>query len=45
MSGQLREAQSISHEAFAASGATSLPPVWAWMRDTFAIDPMKTVSP
>jgi spermidine synthase len=41
MSGQTREAQALSHEAFAASGATSLPPVWIWMKDTFGLDPTK----
>jgi hypothetical protein len=39
MSGQRVKAQQISSEAFAASGATSLPPLWIWMKDTFGIDP------
>jgi spermidine synthase len=39
MSGQRAKAQVISHDAFAASGATALPPLWVWMRQTFAIDP------
>jgi spermidine synthase len=41
MSGQTRQAQAISHEAFAASGATSLPPIWIWMKETFGLDPTK----
>ena len=28
--------------AFAASGATSLPPLWVWMKDTFGVDPMRS---
>jgi spermidine synthase len=43
MSGQRAQAQTISHEAFAGSGATSLPPLWVWMKDTFGIDPQKKV--
>ena len=35
MSGQRTAAQSISHDAFAASGATALPPLWVWMKQTF----------
>jgi hypothetical protein len=42
MSGQRAKAQAISREAFAASGATSLPPLWVWMKDTFGVDPMKS---
>ena len=41
MSGQRAKAQAISSEAFAASGASSLPPSWVWMRDTFGIDPTR----
>ncbi len=41
MSGQRQAAQEISSGAFAASGATSLPPLWVWMRETFGIDPMR----
>jgi spermidine synthase len=44
MSGQRAKAQAISSEAFAASGATSLPPSWAWMRETFGIDPTKATN-
>jgi spermidine synthase len=43
MSGQRQVAQEISSSAFAASGATSLPPLWVWMRSTFGIDPMLKV--
>jgi hypothetical protein len=39
MSGQRAKAQQISSEAFAASGVSSLPPLWIWMKDTFGIDP------
>jgi len=42
MSGQRAKAQAISSEAFAASGSSSLPPLWMWMKDTFAIDPMRS---
>jgi spermidine synthase len=41
MSGQRAKAQQISSEAFAASGASSLPPLWAWMKETFGIDPAR----
>ena len=41
MSGQVRQAQAISHEAFAASGATTLPPIWIWMKETFGLDPAR----
>jgi len=41
MGGQRAQAQTIGHEAFAASGASSLPPLWVWMKDTFGIDPTK----
>ena len=41
MSGQTRQAQVISHEAFAASGARELPPIWIWMKETFGLDPTK----
>jgi hypothetical protein len=41
MSGQRTRAQAISSEAFAASGASSLPPIWIWMKETFGIDPQK----
>jgi hypothetical protein len=43
MSGQRAKAQTISSAAFAASGATSLPPVWVWMQETFGIDPRRHV--
>jgi spermidine synthase len=39
MSGHRQAAQEISSRAFAASGATSLPPVWSWMKETFGLDP------
>jgi hypothetical protein len=39
MSGQRAKAQDISAQAFAASGAASLPPLWVWMKQTFEIDP------
>jgi len=41
MSGQRAQAQAISSEAFAASGVSSLPPIWIWMKDTFGIDPSR----
>ena len=41
MSGQRAKAQAISHEAFTASGVSSLPPIWIWMKETFAIDPSR----
>jgi spermidine synthase len=41
MSGQRARAQTISHEAFTASGVSSLPPIWIWMKETFAIDPSR----
>ena len=44
MSGQRAKAQAISSEAFAASGAISLPPLWAWMKNTFGVDPMRVES-
>jgi hypothetical protein len=43
MSGQRAKAQAISSEAFTASGVSSLPPIWAWMKETFAIDPQRKV--
>ena len=39
MSGQRAKAQALSSDAFAASGASSLPPLWVWMKQTFGIDP------
>jgi len=41
MSGQRAKAQAISREAFAASGASSLPTLWVWMKETFGIDPQR----
>jgi hypothetical protein len=41
MSGQRAKAQVTSHDAFAASGATALPPLWVWMKQTFGIDPQR----
>jgi hypothetical protein len=41
MSGQRVKAQALSREAFAASGVSSLPPLWVWMKDTFGIDPSR----
>ena len=41
MSGQRARAQQISREAFAASGVSSLPPLWIWMKETFGIDPSR----
>jgi spermidine synthase len=41
MSGQRAKAQAISSDAFAASGASSLPPLWVWMKQTFGIDPQR----
>jgi hypothetical protein len=43
MSGQKAQAQEISSEAFAASGVSSLPPLWIWVKDTFGIDPRRKV--
>jgi len=43
LSGQKAQAQAISSEAFAASGVSSLPPIWIWMKDTFGIDPQRKV--
>jgi spermidine synthase len=43
MSGQKAQAQAISSEAFAASGVSSLPPLWVWMKETFGIDPQRKV--
>ncbi len=43
MSGQRAKAQAISSEAFAASGVSSLPPLWVWMKETFGIDPSRKV--
>jgi hypothetical protein len=43
MSGQRAKAQTISSEAFAASGVSSLPPLWVWMKETFGIDPSRKV--
>jgi len=39
LAGQKAQAQAISREAFAASGVSSLPPIWIWMKETFGIDP------
>jgi hypothetical protein len=41
MSGQRAKAQAISREAFAASGVSSLPPTWIWMKETFGVDPSR----
>jgi spermidine synthase len=41
MSGQRAKAQAISSDAFAASGASTLPPLWMWMKQTFGIDPTR----
>jgi spermidine synthase len=41
MSGQRAKAQALSSDAFAASGASSLPPLWMWMKQTFGIDPQR----
>ena len=41
MSGQKAKAQATSSDAFAASGASSLPPLWIWMKETFGIDPAR----
>src|SRR4030095_11093723 len=43
LSGQKAQAQAISSEAFAASGVSSLPPIWVWMKETFGIDPQRKV--
>jgi len=43
MSGQRAKAQDISSDAFAASGVSSLPPLWVWMKQTFGIDPQRKV--
>jgi hypothetical protein len=43
MAGQRAQAQAISSEAFAASGVSSLPPLWVWMKETFGIDPQRKV--
>jgi spermidine synthase len=43
MSGQKAQAQRISSEAFTASGVSSLPPLWVWMKETFGIDPQRKV--
>jgi len=43
MSGQRAKAQDISSDAFAASGVSSLPPLWVWMKATFGIDPQRKV--
>lgn len=43
MSGQKAQAQAVSSEAFAASGVSSLPPLWVWMKETFGIDPQRKV--
>jgi spermidine synthase len=43
MSGQRAKAQQISREAFAASGVSSLPPIWIWIKETFGIDPQRKV--
>ena len=42
MSGQTRKAQQLTRAAWESSGAAPdapLPPLWAWMKDTFGIDP------
>ena len=41
MSGQKAQAEAVSSEAFAASGVSSLPPIWVWMKETFGIDPSR----
>ncbi|PYR82135.1 MAG: hypothetical protein DMF87_02720 [Acidobacteria bacterium] len=41
VSGQRAKAQQTSREAFAASGVSSLPPLWIWMKETFGIDPSR----
>jgi hypothetical protein len=41
MSGQRAKAQATSSEAFRASGASSLPPIWVWIKETFGIDPSR----
>jgi spermidine synthase len=43
LSGQKAQAQAVSSEAFAASGVSSLPPIWIWMKDPFGIDPQRKV--
>jgi hypothetical protein len=43
MSGQKAQAQAISSDAFAASGVSSLPPIWVWMKETFGINPSRKV--
>jgi spermidine synthase len=43
MSGQRAKAQVISSDAFAASGVSSLPPLWVWMKDIFGVDPRRKV--
>ena len=43
MSGQRTKAQAISSDAFAASGVSSLPPLWVWMKETFGVDPQRKV--
>ncbi len=39
MSGAIAEAQKVIREPFARSGATTLPPFWIWMKETFGVDP------
>jgi hypothetical protein len=41
MSNQRAKAQALSAAAFAASGVSSLPPLWVWMKQTFGIDPSR----
>jgi hypothetical protein len=41
LSGQRAKAQQISSAAFAASGVSSLPPIWIWLKETFGIDPSR----
>ena len=41
MSGQRAKAQALSRDAFVASGVSSLPPIWIWMKETFGIDPSR----
>ena len=41
MSGQRAKAQALSRDAFVASGVSSLPPLWIWMKETFGIDPSR----
>ena len=40
---KVTDARSNATDAFAASGASSLPPIWVWMKETFGIDPQRKV--